>query len=273
VQATLQPGEAAIEFVHYRYYNKNTTDSTMYAALLLQPGIQHPQFIPLFEENALDSLLSFDNERKVDYVNRLYSTQERGIETQGPQKSLYDLIWQPLEEELEGVNTIYFTSSGLLHRLNLGAISIDEEKTVADEYQLVGLNSTRQLVIPTNVDLENQDAILYGDIQYEMDSTAIAKANIDYNSALLSSRGELTFQYSDPNERIGGWNSLKWTEKEVETISSTLENAGFTPNLRTGYKATEESFRSIGQNQPSPRILHLATHGFFFPDPEESEAV
>ncbi len=43
--------------------------------------------------------------------------------------------------------------------------------------------------------------------------------------------------------------------------------------VRTGYTATEESFKQIGQAGPSPHILHVATHGFFFPDPAPSSAV
>ena len=38
--------------------------------------------------------------------------------------------------------------------------------------------------------------------------------------------------------------------------------------VRTGIAATEEAFNELGRSEPSPRILHLATHGYFFPDPK-----
>lgn len=56
VQAALKPGEAAIEFVHYRFWDKKPTDSLMYAALVLMPEGQ-PKFVPLFEEKQLNTLL------------------------------------------------------------------------------------------------------------------------------------------------------------------------------------------------------------------------
>ena len=267
VQAALQTGEAAVEFVHYRYYGKEETDSTMYAALLVKPGQSSPSFIPLFEERTLDSLLSPHGERKADYVNQLYSIADRGLKPiRQSQKTLYEIIWQPLEKELEGIQTIYYSNSGLLHRLNLGAIPITEDETLADRYSLVSMNSTRQLVIPDDLKPAEQDGVLYGGIQYEMDSTAIAAANQGLTSDLFAVRGELTFSYSDASNRGGKWNYLSGTEKEVNQLTSILTQTGNKVAVRKGYAATEESFETIGRQSASPRIIHLATHGYFFQD-------
>ena len=268
VQAKLQEGEAAIEFVHYRYTDKKETDSIMYAALVLQSGNSIPEFIPLFEEQSLERLLSPLGERRADYVNHLYTVEDRGIKPIGPGKqTLYELIWRPLEKELAEAKTIYYAPSGLLHRLNLGAIPLSDEETLSDRYKLIGMNSTRQLVVPTRVEADKQDAVLFGGIHYEMDSTALAKANNNYDTDHIATRGELSFRYSDSTLRGGSWNYLKWTDKEVDKIAATLGPAGVKTDIRKSYSATEESFKALGYGTPSPRILHLATHGFFFPDP------
>ncbi len=271
VQAALQPGEAVMEFVHYRYYDKKATDSMMYAALVLHPGNSMPSFIPLFEEGALDSLLSPHSERRADYVNNLYTIADRGVRPiEKPQKTLYELIWQPLEKELASVNTIYYSPSGLLHRLNLGAIPVSDEETLTDRYRLTGMTSTRQLVVKAEVKIVEQNACLFGGVQYEMDSMAIAAANQELEADLLATRGEVSFSYADSTLRGGAWNYLKWTDKEVDKIHTTLSEAGFQIDTRKAYAATEESFKAIGAGGPSPRILHVATHGFFFSDPETS---
>ncbi|MCK6695539.1 MAG: tetratricopeptide repeat protein, partial [Thermoanaerobaculia bacterium] len=154
VQAQLRPGEVALEFVHFQQLFPQATDpeTSGYAALLLKPGAKQPEFIPLFEEKQLDSLFDQTSVRKNDYVNNLYAVAERGARPVGkPQKTLYELIWQPLEKEMEDVKTIYFSPSGLLHRLNLGAIPIPvgdeslERPTLADRYRLVQLGSTRTI--------------------------------------------------------------------------------------------------------------------------------
>ena len=287
VQQKLEADEAAVEFVQYHYHDKKQTDSTMYAALLLRPGDTQPRFIPLFEEKSLDSLLQTQGERKSDYVNNLYTIADRGARPIGqPQKSLYELLWQPLEKSLPPAPsngggeqpTIYFSPSGLLHRLNLGAVPIppslgggqgEAEETLADRYRLVEMGSTRQLVVPADVKVAAQDAVLYGGVQFEMDSTAITSANIDYNTGTFASRGELSFSATDSTSRGGTWNYLSWTEKEIAALEPILKNAGIKTNSRKGFAATEESFKSIGLSAPSPRILHIATHGFFFPDPKD----
>ncbi len=268
VQSKLKEGEAAVEFVHYRYYDKRATDSTMYAALVLRKEVTAPVFVSLFEQGALDSLLQGQMERKADYVDHLYTLVGRGaMELQQPQRSLYELIWQPLEKELKEVKTVYYSPSGLLHRLNIGAIPIDVETTVADRYKLVALNSSRQLAIPTQIKIGNSDAVLYGGIKFEQDSA------IQNNEPIIASRsrGELSFYTVDSTLRAGSWNYLPGTDLEVNAIEKIMRTTMVKPILKKGYAATEESFKNIGtNNSPSPRILHIATHGYFFSDPKSN---
>ncbi|MFN4255507.1 MAG: hypothetical protein ACK4Q5_10930 [Saprospiraceae bacterium] len=42
--------------------------------------------------------------------------------------------------------------------------------------------------------------------------------------------------------------------------------------LKTGFAASEDFFKTVGSLAPSPQVLHLATHGFFFPDPNTGNA-
>ena len=245
VQQKLKAGEAAIEFVHYRYTAKQATDSTMYAALLLKPGDRQPRFITLFEERSLDSLLQSNNGLKADYVNGLYALADRGIKiSQHGKRSLYELIWKPLENDLKGIKTIYFSPSGLLHRINLDAIPVAENETLADKYQLIELNSTRQLVIANEIKISDKDAVLYGGINFDA--------------------------FGDSTTRGGAWNYLPGTEREVNALETIMRSAGLKTKIKKGLGATEESFKKIGaNNSASPKILHIATHGYFFPDPKD----
>ncbi len=266
IQEKLQDNEVAIEF--FQYYRKDTVETTNYAAMLLRSGLKQPKFIPIFEEKSLDSLLHSKSERKADYVNSLYTLTDRGaVALETPKKSLYEILWKPLGKELAGVKTIYFSPSGLLHRINLDAIPISETETLADKYQLIELNSTRQLVVPTQIKNGNNDAILYGGIQFEQDSI------IPNNEPLVASRsrGELSFHSTDSTLRGGTWNYLSGTEREVNSIEKIMQDARVKTTLKKGYSASEGSFKNIGaNNNPSPRILHIATHGYFFADPKES---
>ncbi len=266
VHLHLKQKDAAIEFISFKKNFPKATDSIMYGALLLKSGDKQPRFILLFEEKSLDSLLHSKSDRKADYVNSLYTLADRGVvPVEAPKKSLYEILWKPLEKELTGIKTIYFSPSGLLHRINLDAIPVSETETLADRYNLIELNSTRQLVIPTQIKNINNDAVLFGGIQFEQDSTLLN------NEPLIASqsRGELSFNHIDSTLRGGSWNYLAGTEREVNSIEKLMLAAGLKVNLKKGYQATEATFKNIGANSaPSPKILHIATHGYFFPDPK-----
>lgn len=269
VQQKLKSGEAAIEFVHYQFVNPNPRDSIMYAALVLRAGAHEPTFVKLFEKKQLDTLLLKTSKTKADYINQFYSNNKTG-------KSLYDLIWKPLENALNGVNRIYFSPTGLLNRLNIASIPLPQqqitEKTerLTDRYELIELGSTRQLVLnPIKSVLKTPiDAQLYGGIQYELDSAVVrATNNSGIKNTLASSRG-FSIENIDSTLRGGKWNYLKWTEVEVDALEPMLIDAGLKAGIYKGTAATEETFKQIGTSQASPRVIHLATHGFFFPDPK-----
>jgi len=299
VRDRLKAGEAAIEFLHYRFSAPEEPDRIQYAALVLRPNLDAPKLIPLFEEKQLDSLFQTSpalqgsaggGERKADYVSNLYSVDDRGIIVSGkPKKTLFELIWQPLEKELvetpssaasfgqstpdkmaSAVNTVYFSPTGLLHRLNLGAIPINCDSTLADQYNLIALGSTRQLVGQLDSRFNNKEAILFGGIQFEMDSAAIIAANALLLGTDMASRRRVPIESETSMQRGGTWNFLKWTEKEVDALTPIISSGGLVPKTLKGFEATEEAFKSIGTRGESPRVLHLATHGFFFPDPKDS---
>jgi CHAT domain-containing protein len=263
VQSTLKTGEIALEFVHYPFYRDQKTDSSFYAALLLRPGNAMPLFIVLFEEGSINNLLPEKGERKADYANQLYSASDRGaVAVTAPKASLYSLIWKPLEKYLDGVHTVYFSNNGLLHRLNLGAIPINKELIISDRYRLVELGSTRQLALSSEVQNFGHDAVLYGGLNYEPDTTKIQIKMQDSVPALF----ELTFEHTNQNLRGESWDYLDGTDKEVKAIQTLLNASGNSVTIRSGKDGTEESFKTIGVRTQSPRVLHIATHGYFFPD-------
>jgi CHAT domain-containing protein len=268
VQAALKPNEAALELVHYRFYHKKQTDTMLYAALVLLPGSDSPQFIPLFEEGEITPLFKNKGARKSDYVNNLY---ELNTLTAG-QKNLYNAIWKPLESILAGSKTVYFSPSGLLHKVNFNAIKNDKGQALSDRFQLVQLGSTRQLVVPTDMPHGfNLTAQLYGGIQYDATPTVTPNTKVADMTALRSSS---SFNWGVENDSIlrgDNWVYLNSTAVEISNAAKTMKANGITPTLLKGAEATEESFKLIGTNGPSPRILHVATHGFFFPDPQTTE--
>jgi CHAT domain-containing protein len=130
---------------------------------------------------------------------------------------------------------------------------------------MIALSSTRQMVVPGQVDLRAKDAVLMGGITYEAEEASATETETAELAMRTLSRG-----WAETASRGGIWRPLTSAGKEVENISSTLEKAGFQTLQYIGTSATEEQFKKIGTEEPSPRILHIATHGFFYPDPEKA---
>lgn len=256
VQNALRPGEAAIEFIHYR---PAASGSTQYAALVLLPGTDAPQWVPLFEEKQLAALLQTDAKPQAAFYHDLYAPDKKG-------SRLYDLIWKSAADKLFGATTIYFSPSGLLHRINLGAIPTPEGNILAGKHHLTMMGSTRQLAVsvPTSAN-SNNNAQLYGGIQYD----AVPNVSLQTHSKSedFSARRGFDFLQNDSTLRGGSWSYLRWTDVEIDAAADMMKNNGMTPILYKGANATEESFKTIGSGAPSPHVLHIATHGFFFPDP------
>jgi len=249
VQRALKPGEAAIEFVHYRLQHPKTTDSVMYAALILRPGDINPRWVTLFEEKQLKALIN-------KQPNQLYGST-----------ALYDIIWKPLEKWLNGAQRLYYSPSGLLHFLALEAV-VPSEKGVS----LHRLASTRALTEGQSA-LANADgvAVVYGGIRFDMDSLAMAQANqsLEYETTLPTSVGRAA--HNSPGSGGVPWPPLPFTDIEARNVATLLTEAGMQVAVRQGFAATEESVIALCKKSSVPKVLHFSTHGFSFPDPEPVE--
>ncbi len=284
---SLKVGEAAVEFIHHPSYAIGASmnalpDDNMYAALILLPKDTAPHFIPLFEESQLQTLFNRPGSDEEDIIKHLY----------GNQPQFRDLFWKPLEPLLHNVKTIYYAPAGLLHRINPAALQDESKHTLSEGRQWVRVGSTRELVThnladksfaksSTNTDssIDNSpSALIYGGITYDKDSLAYCVANAtehldsiaeyqpkDGNFRYIIEAQPLVKFRSANDDRDTTWNSLINTEPEADVLGSLLTKAGFQTKVQKGFFASEERFKQIGVDAPSPRILHIATHGFSYP--------
>jgi CHAT domain-containing protein len=74
----------------------------------------------------------------------------------------------------------------------------------------------------------------------------------------------------DRGDRGDAWGYLPATQKEINEIESLGKQKKMSLQLFNDVNATEESIKSLTAKS-SPTVLHVATHGFFFPDPKESK--
>lgn len=265
VQNNIETNEAAIEFASFSYYNNGkATDSILYCALVLRPGYSQPKMKLLFEQKQLDSLINQVGGTDHEIVNRLYFKQYSN--NLKPGNSLYDLIWKPIDSLLQGVKTIYYSPSGLLHKFSFAAIKNPDGTCLSDKYNLVQLGSTGKIIqVKEHQDyiMVSDSALVFGGINYnQMDNTLDT-----LNENLLSSSRGMTLPVD--SSRSIPWGYLKSTFYEANYIDSLFKVNKISTNYLSGSKATETSFKQ--KSGMAPQIIHISTHGFFFPEPEKKK--
>jgi len=235
VQAALRPDEAAIEFIHFPFHDGyELTDSVLYAALVLRPGWSHPRFVPLTHEKAIEALLRPASDVAIVSPERLRAQTQTLVNTnqlaQGEQ--LYTLIWQPLDSLLTGVRQVWFSPSGLLHKVSLAALPraghAGRVRYVVDQYALRQVSSTRSVGQP-GATLRPRKALLYGGVSY-----------------------------GKPASTTAVWPDLPGTAREVTAIGAAW---GASVTVVTGKAATKANL--IRHLNTAPGVVHLASHAFF----------
>lgn len=262
IQANLKNDEAAIEFTSFRFYDgRRWTDSSFYIALLLRKDQPGPVLVRLFEERQLEDLFTTNLT-----PNSFYRGTEITNKSVNASSSLYKIAWKPLEKYLLGVKRIYFAPSGLLHKVAFAALPFSPNKSLIDKYQLVQLNSTGSIPGQANPTITKKDkTFLYGGIFYDTDSSTIKEAAKKYRV-----EQDPSLSLSLPVNRGDQWSFLEGTKTEIEGIKQLLHYRKFTVSVFEGSAATEESVKAL-DGTDSPSVLHLATHGFFFPDPKKEK--
>ena len=236
VQKSLGKDDVAIEFLSFPIYE----DLIIYCALTLKKGYEYPRMTMLFDAQ---QLLEIVNE---DYL--------RGT-------AIYDLVWRPLNEELEGVKNVYFAPTGELCNIAIESVKdADGEGYVFDKWNIYRLSSTRELALK-GIEEGNPQIALFGGITY--DSVEMVYDRIERT---YSYRYAIEHSLPDSIGLRAGYNYLNGTLKEVIYIDSLYSNMGITTQLYTGITGSETSLKRLSGKRLSN--LHISTHGFYWSENE-----
>ena len=241
VRQRLGSGEMAVEFVSFPLRN----DSVMYAAYCLRKDMPSPKMVRLFEERQLTSI-----------DKGLYLSSD----------ALYNLIWKPLEDEMEGVTTVYFAPSGELYNIPVENLPVDGNTYNSDLRGYRRLSSTRQLALRRD-GVEVARAAVYGGLKYDTDTVTLANDSRKYRTAepvQWSSRA-----VADSLNLRDGVNELPATKIEAVEIDKALETARIDTKLYTDTIGTEASFKALSGS--GVNALHIATHGFYWTEREAAQ--
>lgn len=271
VQAALKPDEAAVEFLYFDFFSYSkglAKDSTLYFALVLRPGDKSPRLIPLFCGQDFQRFLTRNRGKsQFDQIRRLYTWPSGAYGDKNRGDSLYQFIWKPLEKDLQGVKTVYVSPAGLLHKISFAAIPVNDSLNLVDLCRVQVLTTSAMLVNGSGT-FELSDhykAILYGGILYDMDTS-----DIGYTAGKYKIHGDFfirdrSFEITDSVRGGGSWPYLEGTLSEIHMVDSVFNRSGIKTEVFSKTEAVEESFKYA--ESMYPEIIHIATHGYFLPEP------
>ncbi|MEO0868502.1 MAG: CHAT domain-containing protein, partial [Cyanobacteria bacterium J06642_11] len=158
--------------------------------------------------------------------------------------NIRELIFDPIAPYIQKQKHLLISPDSQLNRLPFEALQTDDETFLVEQYQISYLNSGRDLLRNNTRSRSNAGDVILANPNYGTSTLAQGPGSVGLNS-------------------LGQFAPLPGTAEEVASIAPLLSNA----TLLTEGNATETALKAV----QSPRILHLATHGFFLPDVERQD--
>ncbi|MEM9163112.1 MAG: tetratricopeptide repeat protein, partial [Cyanobacteria bacterium P01_F01_bin.4] len=178
--------------------------------------------------------------------------QNRSGRLQPIARNLYTTLLAPLEAELAQIDHLLISPDGQLNLMPFAAL-IKGEQYLLETHQITYLTSGRDLLRLQQPTASRQPAVLVANPNYETATQAAPEIAL---GAPPETRGT-------PNERAADMTNLSFgplegTAAEAKEIATKVNE----PIVLTGAEATENVIKQL----QGPRILHIATHGFFLAD-------
>jgi CHAT domain-containing protein/Tfp pilus assembly protein PilF len=246
VQQLIPEDAALVEFILYQPFDAkaNQWGKDHYAAYILKSSGE-PQWVDLGEAEPIHQAAFFRfnlalKDKKDAFIGNSDKVKQFG-------RKLDELLMQPIREKLGNVNHIIISPDAELNRIPFAALVDENNRYLIESYKITYLTTGRDLI---RLQLE-----------YSHKQPPVIVANPDYDKpgepttvAVSNSRG--MNQLSRGVEMSFG--ALPGTAEEANIIAPLLSDV----TLFTQSQATENAVKQL----EAPKIIHIATHGFFMPN-------
>ena len=258
VQAAIPAGAALIEFAVYRPFDpKAESNSEAYkepryiAYVIHQKG--EVRWHDIGDARAIDQTVGALRQALRDPLRR---------DVRGRSRAVDEKVMQPVRALTGDTNQLLISPDGALNLIPFEALVDERGRYLIQRYSFTYLTSGRDLLrLQVARKAQNPSLViadpLFGEPDLQQPAVA-GYANVHSrakNLDSITSATDLSSVYFAP---------LAGTAQEARTIKSLFPEI----NTLLGQQATESSLK----HNPAPRILHIATHGFFLTDGPASSA-
>ncbi|HZY79649.1 MAG TPA: CHAT domain-containing protein [Cyclobacteriaceae bacterium] len=233
---TTYTAQVSTDSVFYRSYPKKIR----YVALVVTPDAQAPRYVTIANGDELETRYA-----------RFY---RNAIQTKVEDPYSYKFFWQPLKSILGSATRVYFSPDGVYHTINPATLyNTDTKRFVLDDTEVVLVSNTADILRPGGISTSKR-AVLVGFPDYNNIGASTAKKK----------PSEYMFLKKDSAQRFMAGNTvaeLPGTRVEVNTIEGLLK-----PKMDVAKYVSADASEEKIKSMDAPRLLHIATHGFFLDD-------
>ena len=243
VKKSLGENEYAIEITRFRLFDKNFSDSIIYAALVISNKSDKG---PL--------LVTMTNGRDME---RKYLKYYKNVVITKADDDYYSFenFWKPIKAVVPDQATLYISSDGVYNEINIESLKAEDGTFPIDKNPIILVSNTKDL-IKRNSKKETKNVaaskvILIGNPTFYA-SGGSKDAAMDRGISKAS-------MYDNPANQV--IKQLPGTESEVNELNNLFELKGWQIKKYVKIAADEDSIKKM----KSPKVLHIATHGYFNP--------
>jgi tetratricopeptide (TPR) repeat protein len=253
VQAALRSQEALVEFIRYTHYLGKGQWETRYGAVI---------FVPKGALQWVALGAAEDTEKTI----RLYQKSARGktdeTTLQTTLRGLHEKIWAAIEKALpRDTKSVILCPDSELNFVSFATLLGEDDRFLAEKYSLRYVSSGRDLLLapPKEASSTQKRIAAYGNPDFRLARTGTPRPAAQSRGPLMTMR----------EAEIRDFQGIKLaplagTAAECKALAELADKAGGQVEIKTGAEATEAALQEV----KSPRVLHLATHGFFLPEIE-----
>ncbi|MBW2716660.1 MAG: CHAT domain-containing protein [Deltaproteobacteria bacterium] len=243
IQSRIPADAALIEFVEYqdfdptRILSDHASKAVLVGAFVLRSA-GDPRWVPLGEAAAINASARVFREVLVDSEVPPKKLRERA-------RDLYDRLAAPLEFHLEGVRTVLVAPDRALVLVPFGALVDPDGRYWVERYEFSYLTSGRDLLLSNSAPTSGGSPLVVAAPAYDAKRPAERPAVWPARTRLSPEIAALHFP------------PIELSQTGASDVGKLL---GVTP--LTGVRASDTAIRSAH----APRVLHIASDGFFLPD-------
>ena len=174
VAALLNDTEALVEIIRVRGYDKDFTDQSRYAAMVLVKGSAIPSLVVLDNGNEMET--KFAKGYKNSILSRL------------PDPRSYGTYWEKIDPLVAGKKMIYLSPDGVYNQININTLKKPEGDYLENRFDIVTIGNSKDLIgIKSKKPITKKDAFVLGFPDFGAAAVALpgTKAEIDGVTKIL----------------------------------------------------------------------------------------